>query len=59
VVVGLDWEPPEGEDWDPEIPVVRAELPDVPLRAWEVAREVAAMEALEAAGEGDRREVKS
>lgn len=43
-VVPLDWEIPD--DWD-EIPVVRARAPLIPYRAYQVAREVRAMIALD------------
>lgn len=45
VVVPLDWEIPE--DWDPQVPVVRARIPLIPHRAYQVAREVRAMIALD------------
>lgn len=44
-VVPLDWEVPE--DWDPEVPVIRARTPLIPYRAYQAAREVRAMIALE------------
>jgi hypothetical protein len=44
-VVPLDWQAPC--DWQDDVPIVRAELPDIPLRAWEIAQEVRATRALE------------
>lgn len=37
-VVPLDWEIPD--NWDPEVPVIRARTPLVPYRAYEVGQEV-------------------
>lgn len=44
-VVPLDW--PVPDEWDHEIPIVRARTPLIPYRAYQVAREVWAMIALE------------
>lgn len=40
-VVPLDWQVPD--EWDHEVPIVRARTPLVPYRAYQVAREVRAM----------------
>jgi hypothetical protein len=37
-IVNLEWSWPD--EWDDEVPVVRAEWADIPLRAWEIAEEV-------------------
>lgn len=44
-VVPLDW--PVPDEWDHEVPIVRARTPLIPYRAYQVAREVRAMVTLE------------